>query len=150
MLSTASLPARGAVAAGAASSGGTSLGKEVDLYFSRTVDAVQDLKEAIFRGATKQLLQVGGPGWLFCFSRAKMKVWELSRHGQSLGQVDQMCQGVGRVAGFNLLIVCGEHASVRGQAFLQVSCYCTALLPTATLLGPSMNAPPAPHAPGHV
>jgi hypothetical protein len=43
------------------------LGREVELYFARTVDAVADLRGAIFRGATRQLLQVGfrdgGQGW---------------------------------------------------------------------------------------
>jgi hypothetical protein len=54
----------------AAGGGDCDLAKEVEGYFSRTVDAVQDLKEAIFRGATKQLLQVRvveGCGWIIVF-----------------------------------------------------------------------------------
>ena len=34
------------------------MGKDVEAYFSRTVDASQDLKDAIYRGAAKGWLQV--------------------------------------------------------------------------------------------
>jgi hypothetical protein len=39
---------------------GAGMGKDVDAYFSRTVDASQDLKDAIYRGAAKGWLQVRG------------------------------------------------------------------------------------------
>ncbi|KAI8472247.1 MAG: hypothetical protein J3K34DRAFT_519870 [Monoraphidium minutum] len=42
---------------GAAGGGGGALPREVEQYLGRTVDAVADLKEAIFRGATTQLMQ---------------------------------------------------------------------------------------------
>lgn len=38
---------------------GANMTKEVEGYFARTVDATQDLKEAIYRGGTRQVLQVG-------------------------------------------------------------------------------------------
>lgn len=40
---------------------GAGLSKEVEGYFSRTVDAAADLKEAIYLGAAKQLLPVSLP-----------------------------------------------------------------------------------------
>jgi len=49
-------PSQAATASNGSSGG---LARDVDAYYARTVDAVQDLKEAIFKGATKQLLQVG-------------------------------------------------------------------------------------------
>eukprot|EP00879_Flechtneria_rotunda_P021620 GHRR01022787.1.p1 GENE.GHRR01022787.1~~GHRR01022787.1.p1 ORF type:complete len:702 (+),score=314.72 GHRR01022787.1:254-2107(+) len=41
--------------------GNASIGKEVEGYFARTVDAAQDLRDAIYRGGAKQLLTVSAP-----------------------------------------------------------------------------------------
>lgn len=41
---------------------GAGLAKEVEAYFSRTVDAAADLKEAVYMGAARRLLPVRGFG----------------------------------------------------------------------------------------
>jgi hypothetical protein len=44
--------------------GGVGLSKEVEAFFSRTVDAAADLQDAIYMGGAKQLMPVsGGAGW---------------------------------------------------------------------------------------
>lgn len=48
--------------AGASSSGAgahSAAQREVDTYFNRTVEAVEDLRECVFKGAARLLLQVG-------------------------------------------------------------------------------------------
>ncbi len=42
------------------------MGREVEGYVARTVDATADLKEAVFMGAARQLLKVGVLGTCIC------------------------------------------------------------------------------------
>lgn len=46
--------------------GAAGMAKEVEGYFSRTVDAALDLRDAIYRGGARQLLSVRRPRCLCC------------------------------------------------------------------------------------